>query len=281
METVNTVVVGSGPAGLAVARCLGDRGVETVVLEAGDTVAPAWHNHYERLHLHTHKSGSGLPGQSMPATYPKYPSRDQFADYLAAYADEAGIDVRLSNEVSRVTHSNGSWLVETSDGATLETGSVVVATGLNHVPTVPEYEGQETFEGEIVHSASYRNGEPYRGKRVLVVGFGNSAGEIALDLMEHGATVCISVRSPSVVVPREIMGIPITTVARFLSLFPPKIADGVSKAILGLLVGDVSELGIPIADWGPMEQITRKGKVPMLDVGTMAALRSGDIEARP
>ena len=118
-------------------------------------------------------------------------------------------------------------------------------------------------------------------KDVLVVGFGNSSGEIALDLMEHGARPVLSVRSKSVVVPRDIFGIPIQTVARWLSIFPPKVADALSKPLLAILVGDISRVGIPKADWGPLEQIATKGKIPLLDIGTMKALKEGKIVARP
>lgn len=281
MESAKAVVVGAGPAGIAVAFCLRRKGVPVVVVEKDDKVAPAWHRHYERLHLHTNKAASGLPGQPMPSDYPRYPSRDQVAEYLTGYAQTADLDVRFDTEVTRVGCSNGSWTVETAGGQVFASENVVVATGLSHTPRLPEYAGQSDFRGDVVHSADYRNGEPYRGKRALVVGFGNSAGEIALDLIEHGARVSLSVRSPSVVVPRDIFGIPILTVARWLSVFPPKVADALSKPILRLLVGDVSKVGIPAAAWGPIEQIVTKGKIPLLDIGTMAALRSGAIQARP
>lgn len=281
MVSVNTLVVGAGPAGLAVASCLGLRGVDAVLLEKGETVAPAWHHHYERLHLHSNKAASGLPGLPMPDDYPRYPSRDQVAEYMADYAKYAHADVRFGTEVTGIHHSDGHWSAETAGGEVFEADSVVIATGLSNTPRVPDYPGESEFRGEILHTSAYLNGEPYRGKRVLVVGFGNSAGEIALDLIEHGATTFLSVRSPSVVVPRDVLGIPILTMARWMSFLPPKLADAMSKPLLSLLVGDISKVGIPAADWGPIEQIATKGKIPLLDIGTMDALKSGDLTARP
>lgn len=99
MVTVNTVIVGGGPAGIAVAAGLGRRDVESIVLEKGGTVAPAWHRHYERLHLHTNKQASGLPGRPMPSHYPKYPSRDEVASYMESYARHEDVDVRFHTEV--------------------------------------------------------------------------------------------------------------------------------------------------------------------------------------
>jgi cation diffusion facilitator CzcD-associated flavoprotein CzcO len=198
---VNTVIVGGGPAGIATGASLHRRGIDAVILEQGETVAPAWKRHYDRLHLHTYKAGSDLPGRPMPADFPKYPSRDQVWSYLDDYATAEQLDIRLDARVTGVATSNGGWVISAADGSEFQASNVVVATGLNRVPRIPTYPNQESYTGEILHTADYKNGAPYAGKPVLVVGFGNSAAEIALDLMEHGAISHISVRSPSVVVP--------------------------------------------------------------------------------
>lgn len=281
MEWANTIIVGGGPAGLAVAATLQRRGLPATVLEKADSVAPAWRRHYDRLHLHTHKAASSLPGMPMPASYPRYPSRDQVAAYLDTYADEEHLDVRLDVGVLSCNERGGTWEVRTEGAGTVMARSLVIATGLNEVPNLPDYPRTGLFAGEILHSAEYRNGSPWRGERALVVGFGNSAGEIALDLTEHGAETHLSVRSPSVVVPRDIAGIPVLTIARWLSVFPPRFADKLSKPLLRVLIGDISKVAVPSAGWGPMEQIARFGKIPLLDVGTMKALRQGAITARP
>lgn len=275
------VIVGGGPAGIATAACLRRRGMDPVVVEKADTVAPAWRRHYERLHLHTTRGTSGLPGRPMPADYPRYPSRDQVFAYLESYAREEGVEILCRMEVSRCRRRNGSWEIETAGGARLETSHVVIATGLSHVPRIPGFANRAAFTGEILHSAAYRNGSAYAGRRVLVVGFGNSAAEIALDLLEHGAEAHVSVRSPTVVVPRDVAGVPVLTIGRFLGLLPPRFADRLSRPLRRITVGNLSEVGIPAADWGPMEQIAAKRKVPVLDVGTVAALRRGDIRAHP
>lgn len=278
---MNTVIVGGGPAGIATAAGLVRRGLDPIVLESGKTIATAWRHHYDRLHLHTNKQISGLPGRPMPRDYPKYPSRDQVYSYLERYARDEGVRVRLETEVAHCRREGDLWILTTTEGAVYGAKHVVIATGLSHVPLVPKYPKQEIYEGEILHSAEYRNGAAFATKHVLVVGFGNSAGEIALDLLEHGAYPHISVRSPSVVVPRDIAGVPILRLARWMSLFPPRFADWLSKPLLLATVGDVSIAGIPKADWGPLAQIKKTGKIPMLDIGTMAALRSGSIKAQP
>jgi cation diffusion facilitator CzcD-associated flavoprotein CzcO len=217
----------------------------------------------------------------MPAAYPRYPSRDQVFDYMQGYASGQGVEVRLGTEVAKVAREDGSWVVETTTGDVYGTSNVVIATGLNRIPVVPKYPSQETYTGEILHTADYHNGDPYTGKHVLVVGFGNSAGEVALDLMEHGAHPHISVRGPSVVVPRDVAGIPILTIARWMSIFPPRVADWLSKPVLAATVGNVAKVGIPAAPWGPFRQVAEKRRIPMLDIGTMAAIKKGAIKAQP
>lgn len=275
------MIVGGGPAGIATASSLVRRGLMPIVLEKGDTVAPAWRHHYDRLHLHTNKEASGLPNRPMPRHYPKYPSRDQVHAYLADYARHEHVQIQFHAEVTGCRREGDIWKVTKRDGEVLESPNLIIATGLSHVPSIPTYPNQEAYRGEILHSADYSNGEPYVGQSVLVVGFGNSAGEIALDLLEHGAYPYLSVRSPSVAVPRDIAGVPILSVARWLSVLPPRFADWLSKPVLLATVGDLSRVGIPTAKWGPLEQIASYGKIPLLDVGTIDALRDGTIQARP
>lgn len=281
LERVNTVIVGGGPAGIATAAGLSRRGLDSIVLERGGAVALAWRNHYDSLHLHTNKGASGLPGRPMPGNYPRYPSRDQVVDYLEEYAVSEGVRVRLNSEVANCHRTSGLWETVTTTGEITESENVVIATGLSQIPNMPRYPKQEFYEGEIVHSADYRNGRPYVGRYVLVVGFGNSGGEIALDLMEHGAHAFISVRNPGVVVPRDVAGIPALTIASWLSVFPPKVGDWLSKPLIRIMVGDLSKVGIPKAHWGPLEQIAIQQKIPLLDVGVLEALRGGEIKARP
>lgn len=275
------MIVGGGPAGIATAAGLQRRGIDPIVLERGGTVAHAWGNHYDRLHLHTNKGASGLPGRPMPRDYPRYPSRDQVIGYLEDCAVSEGVRVRVNTEVANCRRASDLWQTVTTTGEVTESVNVVIATGLSQIPHMPRYPKQELYEGTIVHSGDYRNGQPYVDQYVLVVGFGNSGGEIALDLMEHGAHVFISVRNPVVVVPRDIAGISVLTIASWLSVFPPKVGDWLSKPVIRIAVGDLSKVGIPQAPWGPLQQIAIQQKVPMLDVGTIEALRSGEIKARP
>jgi indole-3-pyruvate monooxygenase len=184
-----TVIIGAGPAGpagLAVAACLSRLGQTFTLLERSDQVGASWRNHYTRLHLHTDKGRSALPYLPFPENTPRYPSRQQAIDYFEAYAGRSSLQPRFGQEVTAIRQRAGQWHIETNDDLYVS-NQVVIATGYNRVPNIPTWPGQSAYPGKIVHSSVYQDGERFRGQRVLVVGFGNSGGEIAIDLWEHGA----------------------------------------------------------------------------------------------
>ena len=279
MPDAETIVVGAGPAGLACAAALRRSGGSVIVLEKADRVAASWRHHYDRLHLHTHKRQSGLPGLPMPAAYPKYPSRDQLVAYLEDYAAHHRIAPRFGTTVLGVRQRAG-WVVET-DTATLTAGNVIFATGIAGWPLRPAWPGMDSFPGRLIHSSDYANPKPFSRCRVLVVGLGNSGGEIALDLCDAGNDVSLSVRSPVNVVPRDLLGIPILTLAILQRSLPYKLVDALNAPILRLAIGDLEPFGLRRPAKGPMTQVAEDGKIPLLDIGTIDRIRRGLITVRP
>lgn len=277
---IEVVVVGAGPAGLAVSACLKRADVPHALLERERSVAPAWRRHYDRLHLHTSRAFSSLPYRPMPRSFPRYPSRDQVVEYLEAYAQAECATPSLGVEVRSLERASDHWIVQTSDG-TLQAKAVVVATGANGEAKRPAWPGLETFPGTILHSSDYRNGRELEGRDILVVGFGNSGGEIALDLVEHGARPAVSVRSPLNVIPRDVLGIPVLAIAIPLSRLPPRLADLLIWPILKAYYPSYRRLGLRKARRGPFRQIAEDGRIPLLDIGTVREIRSGRIEVLP
>ena len=274
------IVIGAGPAGLACAACLKEADVAVAILEKADAVGAVWRRHYDRLHLHTDRGHSGLPGLAMPKTYPRFPARTQVVEYLEHYAETFDLRPCFGVNVEHAHRKDDAWCVETS-GRTLTAPNVIVATGFADWPYCPHWPGEDRFDGDIRHSTAYRNPTPYAGKRVLVVGLGNSGGEIALDLAEAGVSVAVAVRGPVNIVPRDLLGFPIINVAILLRPLPPRVADALSALIVYLSVGSLRRLGLRRGEAGPLASIADSGRVPLLDFGTVAKIRDGTIAVRP
>lgn len=274
-ESSDAVVIGAGPAGLAACACLTERGVPYLVLERADRVGSAWHRHYERLHLHTTRDESHLPGRPFPSDWPTYVSRAGVAAYLDDYAEAYGIEALLGREVANVRREGGAWAVTTTAGDAFQARHVVVATGFNRRPRVPTWPGMERYEGVIRHSAEYRSGEGLAGEDVLVVGMGNTGAEIAIDLHEHGARPTISIRSPVNIVPRDILGRPTAKTALLLGRLPPRVADPIGTFLRRVFVGDLTRYGIETPEVPPLAQLREQGKTPVVDVGTVALIKKG------
>jgi putative flavoprotein involved in K+ transport len=267
------VVVGAGPAGLASAAALGRSGESVVVLERGE-VAAAWSGRYDRLQLHTVRWLSGLPGYRIPRSYGKWPSRDRVIEYLRGYADRNAIDVRKGIEVERIDRDGGGWVLETSGGS-FQAERVVVATGNNNVAFVPDWPG--SFAGRIVHSSEYRNAEPYRGRRVLVAGGGNSGAEIAVDLADGGPTeVLLSVRTPPSIVRRDVLGFPSQVLGIVSMHLPVTVVDHVAATMRRLAFPDLGRYGLT-APARPYSEFLRRRVIPIVDVGLADAVRSGRV----
>ncbi len=191
----DAIIVGAGPAGLACAVTMRAAGLNVTVLERADSVGSVWRRHYDRLHLHTDRKHSGLPGMVMAKTYPLYPAREQVVEYLENYAARFDIQPVFNTTVSRIRPDGTQWRAELAQGS-ISAPVVVVATGMADAPYRPSWPGSEVYRGPVVHSCEYRNPTRYAGKRVLVVGFGNSGGEIALDLANAGIDVTLRFEAP-------------------------------------------------------------------------------------
>jgi indole-3-pyruvate monooxygenase len=277
---VHTVVVGASAAGLSTAHCLEQAGVEYVLLEKARHVATAWRNHYDRLHLHTTKRFSTLPDQPWPAAVPSYPARSDVVGYLEDYAKRLSEPPRFGQNVDRIERTAEGWRTQT-DGGEYLSRHVVIATGFARTPYVPAWPGRESYRGDCLHSAQYKNGAAWSGKRVLVVGFGNSACEIALDLHECGAQASIAVRGAVNIVPRDVLGVPILGIGISLSAFAPEVADALAWPMLRATIGDVRALGLQKLPYGPNVQIQKHSRIPLLDIGTVALIKKGLLQVRP
>jgi indole-3-pyruvate monooxygenase len=280
LKSEDILVIGAGPAGLATSACLRRQGLPHMVLEREARIANAWHRHYDRLHLHTTKTYSGLPMMPWPKSAPRYPAREQVVQYLQAYAEEHHVAPRLGVTTHAVQRRGDHFAVDTSEGV-ITPRIVVMATGYNGVPKLPSIPGLDTFHGSRIHASVYKNAAPYQGKRTLVVGCGNSGAEIALDLAEQGVDVAMVVRGPVHVVPRDMFGRPTQHTNVVLSYLPLGLRDAIAIRTVGLVVGDLSRWGIVRPTIGPNRMIEESGRIPILDIGTIAMVKQGKIRVLP
>ncbi|MYR62313.1 NAD(P)-binding domain-containing protein, partial [Streptomyces sp. SID625] len=167
-------VIGGGPGGLAAAYALRARGVRAVALERSDRVGASWRGHYDRLRLHTTRRLSALPGLPIPRRFGRWVARDDVVRYLEKYAEHHELEIVTGVEVSRVerTPDGTGWLLRATGGRELTGTAVVVATGYNHTPRLPDWPGRTAYTGELLHASAYRSPGPYAGRDVLVVGIG-------------------------------------------------------------------------------------------------------------
>jgi putative flavoprotein involved in K+ transport len=280
MTRPTAVVVGSGPAGLAAAAELGRRGVRTLVLERGERPAARWHEHYRSLRLHTVRTLSGLPGTPIPRSCGRWISRRDFVAYLERYAAAHGLRIQLRTPVQRIESAGDRWRLVTAGGA-VEARTVVVATGYNHTPVIPAWAAAEGGL-PILHSGAYREPMPYRGQRVLVVGAGNSGTDIALDLAAGGARrVWLSVRTPPVLVPRQVLGVPAQVAAIGLTRLPPRVGDAAAGLERRLFAGGLAAYGLPQAGNRVFTRHLEDGRIPILDIGFRDAVRGYRVRIVP
>ncbi|MDJ0613779.1 MAG: NAD(P)/FAD-dependent oxidoreductase [Rhizobiaceae bacterium] len=279
-EIFDVIIVGAGPAGLSCAATLQCAGLTVQVLERAGAVGESWRNHYDRLHLHTSKKRSGLPMKEMPEDYPRYPSRAQVVEFLEDYASGFEIQPIFNADVKSITRDGNDWKIKFGRKS-LKAKSVIVAAGNAIRPKRPEWPGMDDFKGEIVHSQNYKNPKPYKGRKTLVVGFGNSGGEIALDLAEHKVECGLCVRGAVNIIPRELFGVPIQELGFLQKIFPYRVVDAINRPVLASVIGSYAKLGLRKAPKGPLAMIVEDKRIPLIDIGTLDAVRRGEITVHP
>jgi putative flavoprotein involved in K+ transport len=265
-----------GPSGLAAAGALAHRGIPAVVLERSDRVGDGWRGRYERLRLHTARAFSGLPHDPIPRRYTRFVAKDDYAAYLEGYVDRLGLDVRLGVDVRRVAPNEHGWIVETRD-ADWQAQALVVATGRYADPVLPAWPGRDLYSGRLLHAYLFRSGRDFAGRRVLVVGLGNTGAEIAAELSEQAASVAVAVRTPPPIARRQIAGIPLQLYGIVLSPFPAAQVDRAGALLRRLSVGHLHSYGLPEAAWGPF--VARRP--PVIDAGFLDALHGRRLRIVP
>lgn len=278
---VKNLIIGAGPAGIAVAGRMRQKSIDFHIIERSQKVANSWHNHYDRLHLHTVKSLSQLPFMDFPSDFPKYVPKAKLIEYYNSFVAKHNIVPEFGLSAQSIRQHESGWEVSVKDNLTYHANNVTVATGVNCIPKKANWKGLEEFKGQIIHSSVYKNANPFAGKSVLVIGLGNSGAEIALDLAEASVATFASVRSPLSIVPRDLNGRSVQETSRVLAKFPFGIGDWLGNQIRKIYIGDLSKYGIEAEPTPPAKLLRTTGKTPLIDIGTIQAVREGKIIIYP
>ncbi|KAJ7969615.1 Flavin-containing monooxygenase [Quillaja saponaria] len=281
------VIVGAGPSGLAAAACLKEKGITSLILERADCLASMWQlKTYDRLRLHLPKQFCQLPLMPFPQNFPTYPTKQQFLAYLKAYANHFDIKPAFNRTVvsAEFDYRCGYWRVKTvglnkEEGVEYVCRWLIVAAGENGEAAVPQIEGMNEFGGPIFHTSSYKSGDMFWGKNVLVVGCGNSGMEVCLDLCNHNAHPSLVVRDSVHVLPQQMFGKSTFGLSMYLlKWFPVFLVDQFLLAMSHFMLGDTAQFGLNRPKLGPFQLKNLAGKTPVLDVGTLAQIKNGKIK---
>jgi hypothetical protein len=278
-------LVGAGPAGLVTARALLAEGVPFDWYERHTDVGGIWDMDnpgspmYESAHFISSKYTSAFVGYPMPADYPDYPSWRQIRDYIRSFAREFGLydHVTLGVAVTSAVPLPGDrWSVSLSTGETREYDGLLAAPGVTWHPNLPDLPGTDVYTGDLRHSVTFRDGLELRGKRVLVVGAGNSGVDIACDAARHADQAFFSVRRGYRFVPKHIFGLPTDAVLSGV-IDPPRgvSLSGDASELVDTLVGDLTRLGLPAPDH---DLLTTH---PIMNTQVLHYLQHGDLVAKP
>ncbi|GAA1623933.1 flavin-containing monooxygenase [Catellatospora bangladeshensis] len=285
--TPRVAVIGAGPAGLATLKALADRGVPAVAFDAAAQVGGLWvygaphSSAYRTLHLNTSRTRTEFADLPMPADWPDYPDHTRIAAYLLDYAQRFGLpaSVRLRHTVTGVVRDGDGWRVTAAgpDGVTtVHVEAVVIANGHNSRPKLPSpaYPGEIT--AEQLHSHDYRGPEQLAGRRVLVVGGGNSAMDIAVDASHVAPRTLLSVRRGVWIVPKHLLGKPSDTLNGALAKrLPWRVRQRISQTMLRFTVGRLSAYGLPEPEHGFLQDH------PTLSDALLSRISHGEITVRP
>lgn len=281
MQENRVCIIGAGPAGLAAARALAFKGLDYDHFDAGSQVGGIWDIErpgtpmYDSAHFISSKTRSGFEAYPMPEHYPDYPRHDLIQRYIIDFAQTHGLSdrIRFNTPVSDLEkQSDGRWKVTLDGGETRTYLAVICATGAQWHPKMPELQGD--FSGEIMHSHSYRSPELFKGKRVLILGAGNSGCDIACDAAAIADAAFISMRRGYYFIPKHVLGKPADVFDHDSPNLPLWISRPIMTFLLNRLVGDLTKIGLQKPDHRLFESH------PIMNSQLLHYLQHGDIAAK-
>ena len=271
----NAIVIGAGLSGLAAAHALAQRGVPVTILEASNRVADPWRARHPQLRLNIHRHFAAMPGRRSPVSDGPFLRRDTVVKFLEGYACDLEVPIRFQVSVTGIERAGPRWRLVT-DGEAYECDHVIFATGRDRIPHIPGWKGRERFNGELIHAADLGDVSRFDGRRVLVVGAGNSGGDVLNHLaQQRPAQVLISVRHGPAIVPTRVLGFPLHRAASLFAALPVSVLDPAFRLMQRLFFGNLARYGLTSHPDGGGTRLLRDGVAFAMDDGFVAAIRTG------
>jgi cation diffusion facilitator CzcD-associated flavoprotein CzcO len=272
------IIVGAGLSGLTVAHALKARGINARIIDGASRIAEPWRHRHPQLKLNIYRSFADLPGLPMSRQHGDFVPRDAVVDHLETFARRLDLPIQFDTEVLGISRQADLWRVETTRGL-FEAEHVVIATGREKYPDLPDWPGRDSFNGEILHAADLGDITRYIGRDVLVIGAGNSGTDVLnhLSRVDTGK-VWVSLRHGPTIMPTRLLGFPMHRLARLFAMLPLPILDGALALTQLLVYGDLSRYGFRRHSKGGGTRLERNGITPALDDGFVAAVKRGQMQ---
>lgn len=281
MIETEVLVIGGGAAGLAAAQALAKAGIGVRLAESEAQLGGPWRRRHKSLTLNSHRDLSVLPGVKYPAGTPAFPNRAAVIRLFEEFALLHRLPVDFSTVVERIERDGDRWEVKAGARA-YRARHVIVATGRDKIPFIPDWPGRDGFTGKIVHAADFGEAALHRGRSVLVAGAGNSGIDVLNHLIRvETGPIWLSARHALTVLPKRVFNIAVHKNSPMLARLPLALADRIIFAVQRLTFGDLSRLGLPASAGGPASRLAIDSVAIATDDGAVAAMKAGRIKAVP
>jgi len=275
------LIIGAGLNGLAAAYELKKTGARPVILDASSKPAAPWRNRHDQLRLNTHRRISHLPGMRIPRSFGAFPARDDLVRYMEAYENFLDVPIHRNVHIKRIDTDQDGWRLTSSDGS-WRASDVIIATGLERVPTIPAWPGRDEYTGELIHAAHFGCIDRFQDKSILVVGAGNSGTDVLNHLVRiKTSALSVSIRNGPSVLPTRVLGIPLQLLSPLMAHLPPWIVDILMAATERMIFGDLKKHNLPKDPDGVATRLIQEGVAPAFDNGFVKALKAGQVTVLP
>ncbi|UTW04145.1 NAD(P)/FAD-dependent oxidoreductase [Amphritea atlantica] len=274
----NVIIIGAGLSGLTTAHALKAKGIKATIIDAASQIAEPWRARHPQLKLNIYRKFASLPGLPMDKRHGDFVPRDAVVGHLETFARQLNLPIQFETEVQQISRQGEHWRVDTNKGS-LESNHIVVATGREKIPYIPDWPERDTYSGEILHAAALGDIARYAERDILVVGAGNSGTDVLNHLSRiPTGKVWVSLRHGPTIMPTRLFGFPMHRLAKLFTLLPLPVLDAALALTQRLVYGKLSRYGLHSHPDGGGTRLNVDGISPALDDGFVAALKRGQMQ---